>query len=111
MSDAHELLRRLIAGDERYVSAVLAAPAQSTALDRRTRDLVRLAALLVLDAPTASVRVAVERACATGATDDALVAVLTATAPDTGGVQLVRSAARLALALDLDPDLEGWEGI
>lgn len=73
------------------------------ALDRRTRVLVRLAALIAVGACTESLRWAVELASTTGADDDALAAVLIAIASAAGTAQLVESAPRLALALGFDP--------
>jgi alkylhydroperoxidase/carboxymuconolactone decarboxylase family protein YurZ len=74
------------------------------------RVLVELAALLAADAPTATVRWAAERAAAAGASDEELVGVLLATGPAAGEAQTVSSAPRLALALDLNPEVEGWDG-
>ena len=108
-SPARDLLLRLAAGDERSLSAILRATlepeenadvAAGSTLDRRTRMLVRLGALLALDAPTDSLRWAVELATAAGAGEDAVAAVLFATGSTAGSAQLVSSAARLALALD-----------
>jgi alkylhydroperoxidase/carboxymuconolactone decarboxylase family protein YurZ len=73
------------------------------ALDRRTRVLVRLAALIAVGACTESLRWAVELAATTGADDDALAAVLLATGSAAGSAQLVESAPRLALALGFEP--------
>ena len=109
---ARALLLRLAAGDERSLREILRPsrePASgeeagaASSLDRRTRLLVRLAALLVLDAPTDSLRWAVELASTAGVGDDALAAVLLATGSATGSAQLVSSAARLATALDYEP--------
>lgn len=126
MNEAQHLLRRLAANDEHSLQAALV-PAPEfgrcdrppdqlraegvPALDRRVRVLVRLAALLAVGAPTASLRWAVELALATGATDDAVAAVLLCTAAETGGAQVVWSAARLALALGFDLDIDGWDGV
>jgi alkylhydroperoxidase/carboxymuconolactone decarboxylase family protein YurZ len=110
------LLRQLADGDEQSLRQVLT-PAPSAAdrpggqsLDTRTATLVALGALLALDASTASLRWAVERACCTGAGADEIVAVLLSAAPAAGAAQLVASAPRLALALDFDVELEGWDG-
>ena len=106
---ARDLLLRLAAGDERSLHAVLRAPLEpehgdevvaGSGLDRRTRMLVRLGALLALDAPTDSLRWAVELAAVAGAGEDAVAAVLLATGSTAGSAQLVSSAARLAAALD-----------
>jgi hypothetical protein len=117
-SEARDLLRRLSAADERSLQSVLAptpefdrsTPFEGLALDRRTRVLVRLAALLAVDAPTATLRWAAELAASTGAGDDVLVCALTCTAAETGTAQLVRSAPRLALALGFDAELEDGDG-
>lgn len=73
------------------------------ALDRRTRVLVRLAALIAVGACTDSLRWAVELASTSGADDDSLAAVLVATGSAAGSAQLVESAPRLALAMGFDP--------
>ena len=110
-SPARNLLLRLAAGDERALRAILRptidpASREETAhgefLDRRTRLLVRLGALLALDAPTESVRWAVDLASTAGAGEDTLTAVLLATGSAAGAAQLVSSAARLAAALDYE---------
>ena len=110
---ARALLLRLAAGDERSLQEILrpgpepVSGEEATAasgLDRRTRLLVRLGALLVLDASTDSLRWAVELASTAGVGDDALAAVLLATGSATGSAQLVSSAARLATALDYETD-------
>lgn len=110
-SPARALLLRLAAGDERSLREILrprpepasgdAATAAST-LDRRTRLLVGLGALLALDASTDSLTWAVELASTAGIGDDALAAVLLATGSATGSAQLVSSAARLAIVLGYD---------
>jgi 4-carboxymuconolactone decarboxylase len=110
-SPARDLLLRLAAGDERSLRAVLRPtnePAsgelaqERSGLDRRTRLLVHLGALLALDASTESLRWAVDLASAAGAGEDAVAAVLLATGSAAGSAQLVSSAARLALALDYE---------
>ena len=113
-SPARDLLLRLAAGDERVLRAILHPTLEPASgeeitvrdfLDRRTRMLVRLGALLTLDAPTDSVRWAVDLASTAGAGEDALAAVLLATGSAAGAAQLVASAARLAVALDYETDV------
>lgn len=112
-NEARDLLRRLAAGDERSIRSVFAAAFRpggypslaGPRLDRGTRELVRLAALLALDAPATSLRWSVELASAAGLDESALVAALVTAAPITGSAQVVASAPSLALALDLDPPL------
>ena len=111
MNATGDILRRLAANDERCLRSVLSG--QRTyipALDRVTRSLVQLSALLAVDAPTASLRWAVDVASTAGADDVALVQVLVAAAPTTGAAQTVTCAPRLALALGLDLEVEGWDG-
>jgi 4-carboxymuconolactone decarboxylase len=111
-TESQELLKRLAAHDEDSLRAVLAPAPQSgspdqhpaPALDRRTRGLVRLAALLALDAPTASVHWAVELASAAGVDDAAVIGALRSTADIAGSAQLVANAPRVALSLGFDVD-------
>jgi alkylhydroperoxidase/carboxymuconolactone decarboxylase family protein YurZ len=111
MTADRRLLRRLAEHDERSVHAVLSSdPEVRSGLDRETFALVQLSALLATDAPTASLRWAVDRAAITGIDDAALAQVLMSTAPAAGSAQAVASAARLALALEVDVEIEGWDG-
>lgn len=71
-------------------------------LDRGTRALVQLAALLAVGAATVSLRWAVDVASTAGVDDARLVAAMLAVAGAVGGAQTVSNAPRLALALGLD---------
>ncbi len=111
MTADRRLLRDLAEHDERSVRAVLTSePQLRGGLDRETFALVQLSALLATDAPTDSLRWAVDRAATSGVNDAALAQVLIVTAPAAGAAQAVASAARLALALGVDVDIEGWDG-
>lgn len=111
MSATEELLRRLAASDEVCLQAVLSPESRGpAALDRETRALVQLSALLAVDAATATLRWAVELAATVGADEAALVQVLLSGAPAAGTAQAVMSAPRLALALGHDLEVEGWDG-
>jgi alkylhydroperoxidase/carboxymuconolactone decarboxylase family protein YurZ len=111
ISESRALLRRLAANDEGSVRTVLApsqvrdrsAPRSVLALDRKTRWLVHLAALLVVDASTESLRWAADLACTSGADDGAIAAVLIAAGSAAGSAQVVAAAPRLAEALGLEP--------
>lgn len=93
--------------DERCIQEILSGEHRGTSiLDRRTRALVELAALLVADAATASLRWAVDAAWSAGVDDAALVQVLVSSARDAGTTQTVSNAPRLALALGLDVEAE-----
>lgn len=110
VSEARTLLRRLASHDERSLRAAMAPTPEPGAdietsepfLDRRTRVLVRLAALIAVGACVESLRWAVELASASGSDDDAMTAVLVATGPAAGSAQLVASAPRLAEALGFE---------
>ena len=115
--DPHQLLRALAAGDERSLGTVMAPRPElglcdplGQALDRRTKMLVRLAALIAVGASTTSLRWAVEMASTNGAEIDALAEVLLASAPAAGTARVVDAAPRLALALGYDVGLGGWDG-
>ncbi len=99
-----ELLRRLATGHELVVGP------PEIALDRVTRAVVQLGALLTLGATTTSLRWAVESAAASGLDDATLIQVLLSAAPIAGTAQTVAAAARLALALDIDVEVDGWDG-
>jgi 4-carboxymuconolactone decarboxylase len=111
MNRREDFLRRVAAGEERCVQGVLSPePLQPDVLDRRTRALVQLSALLAVDAATTTLRWAAELASSRGADDATLAQVLLCAAPAAGAAQTVLSAPRLALALGLDLELEGWDG-
>lgn len=106
-----DLLRELAGHDDVALRRIVApvpppdpvGPRCVQPLDRRTRLLVQLAALLACGASAQSLRWAVELAGASGADDEALAAVLVAIGPAVGSVQLVASAPRLAQALGVEP--------
>jgi alkylhydroperoxidase/carboxymuconolactone decarboxylase family protein YurZ len=111
VDEAQELLRRLAASGESGADEVLSSEAgRRCQLDRRTRALVQLSALVADDASTASLRWAADAAAVAGADDASLVRVLATAASATGAAQTVKSAPRLALALDVDIEVEGWDG-
>jgi len=70
-------------------------------LDGRSYALVKLAALIALDAPPASYVWQVANAIEEGATPEDLVGVLIAVAPQVGGPKLVAAAPELMVALGL----------
>jgi alkylhydroperoxidase/carboxymuconolactone decarboxylase family protein YurZ len=104
-----DLLRRLALNDENAVRVVLQdRPVQTSAdrmgLDPKTHALVRLGALLSLDAATDSCRLSVDLARAAGATEEEIVGALVAVGPAIGFARLVTVAPRLALAIGYDID-------
>ena len=74
---------------------------QRSGLDARTFSLVKVAALVALDAPPASYMWQVGNALDAGCTPDELVGVLRAIAPQVGGPKVVAGAAELMLSLGL----------
>ncbi len=113
-NESEAFLRRLTAGDERCLTSVLlpapefenvaARAPVPRGLDRRTVVLVRLAALLALDAPPASMRWAVELACTIGVQDAELIGVLLACGAATSAAQATSGAESLAQVLGYGGD-------
>ena len=106
--DTREVLGALALGDPDLLAEGLEARANwkgRSGLDGRSYALVKLAALIALDAPPASYLWQVGNALAEGATPEDLVGVLIAIAPQVGGPKLVAAAPELMLALGLSlPD-------
>jgi len=106
--DTREVLGALALGDPDLLAEGLEARANwrgKSGLDGRSYALVKLAALIALDAPPASYLWQVSNALAEGATPEDLVGVLIAIAPQVGGPKLVAAAPELMVALGLSlPD-------
>ena len=112
-ANQEERLRRLALHDDHLIRAMLAidpGQAEVSGLDPKSCALVRLGALVALDAPWVSYHWGVQWALAAGATTDEIVATLMAVAPVTGVARVVAAAPELALALgyDLDAAFEAW---
>jgi 4-carboxymuconolactone decarboxylase len=115
MAQHEQKLLSLALHDEQFIESVLATPlgnVEASSLDERSHALVRLGALLALDAPTVSYQWGVDAALAAGATPDQVVGTLIAVAPVIGIARAVAAAEQLALPLgyDLDSALEGFNG-
>ena len=76
-------------------------------LDSRTFSLVKIAALIALDAPPASYAWQIANALEEGATPEDILGVLRAVAPQVGGPKVVAAAPEIMVALGLDVDGEG----
>ena len=96
-------LLRLSMNEPSSVHSVLGEHA-SSALDARTRELVRLGALVAIDAAPASYECAVDAARCAGATPEDLVGVLVAVGPTVGLARLVAAAPQLARSIGYDVD-------
>jgi 4-carboxymuconolactone decarboxylase len=103
-----EVLTALALGDPDLLAAGLEVRAEWKArsgLDARSYALVKVAALIALDAPPASYLWQVSSALEAGATPEDLIGVLIAIAPQVGGPKLVAAAPELMVALGLSlPD-------
>jgi len=74
---------------------------EGSRLDPRTFGLVKIAALIALDAPPASYAWQVANALDEGATPEDIFGVLTAIAPQVGGPRVIAAAPEIMLALGL----------
>lgn len=111
MSSAEDGFRRLTIGDQALIASLcsLEQPARDIKhLDARIEALLRIGALIALDAPPSSYRAEVEAAQRAGARMDDLLAVLVAVASTVGSPRVVSAAPRIALAAgyDVEADLE-----
>jgi len=77
---------------------------ERTGLDGRTFALVKIAALIALDAAPASYVWQVANALGEGATPEDILGVLMAVAPQVGGPRVVAAAGEILLALGLTLD-------
>lgn len=104
-----DTLTGLAVGDPSVLEQALAfrdSELASTSLDPRTFALVKIAALIALDAPPASYLWQVANALDAGATPQDMLGVLRAIWPQVGGPRVMAAAPELmlALGLELPPD-------
>ena len=102
--ETHDALKGVSAGDLGIIESAVGlreAHLEATGLDPRTFALVKIAALIALDAPPASYAWQVPNALADGATPEDLLGVLRAVAPQVGGPRVIAAAPELMLALGL----------
>jgi alkylhydroperoxidase/carboxymuconolactone decarboxylase family protein YurZ len=109
--DFRATLRRLTVRDDEFVDAVLVSEAANRAaslLDQKTHALVRMGALIAIDAPPQSYAACVDTARDAGALDEEIAGVLVATLAVVGAPRVASAAPKLGLALgyDLDAALE-----
>ena len=115
VDDLQEMLLRLAIRDDAYIESVLRSDAANVAAshqDAKTHALVRLAALVCVDAPTPSYLASVDVARAGGASDEEMAGTLVALIPVVGVPRVVAAAPKLGLALgyDLTAALEELDG-
>ncbi len=103
-ADTHETLSGVAAGDVTLLEKAIGlreAQLEAVGLDSRTFGLVKIAALVALDAPPASYAWQVANALSDGATPEDILAVLRAIAPQVGGPRIVAAAPEIMVALGL----------
>lgn len=113
MDEREDMLCSLVLHDDSVIASVLAMGVDTwdpSPIDAKTSALVRLGALIALDAPVVSYQSCITMALAAGATADDIVDTLIAVAPIAGGVRVVVAAPALALAIgyDIDAALEAY---
>src|SRR6478752_10569033 len=99
--ETHEALKGVSAGDLDFLESAVGlreAHLEATGLDARTFALVKIAALIALDAPPASYAWQVTNALADGASPEDLLGVLRAVAPQVGGPRVVAAAPEIMLS-------------
>ncbi|HXJ63526.1 MAG TPA: carboxymuconolactone decarboxylase family protein [Actinomycetota bacterium] len=109
--DPGEKLLRLVLHDEAFIESVLGAGSdnlEASDLDPRTRSIIRLGALLALDAPSVTYQWNIQEAKAAGVTAEEIVGCLIAVAPLIGIPRVVAAAPDLAemIGFDIDAALE-----
>ncbi len=103
-ADTHVTLSGVATGDLSVMDKMLGlreANHESSQLDARTFALVKISALIALDAPPASYAWQVANALNEGATPEDILGVLFAVAPQVGMPKVVAAAPEIMLALDL----------
>jgi 4-carboxymuconolactone decarboxylase len=104
--DRHELtLTKLAIADDGFYERLLALDSSSvweSQLDEKTHALVRLGALVAIDAPPPGYMPTIESARRHGASDDEIVGCLIAALPAVGVANVVSAAPKLGLALGYD---------
>jgi len=103
--DTHQTLKGLSTGDLEVLDAAIGlrdVGRESTGLDSRSFALVKIAALIALDAPPASYAWQIGNALDEGVTPEEILGVLRAVAPQVGGPRVMAAAPEIMLGLGLD---------
>jgi 4-carboxymuconolactone decarboxylase len=103
-SDTHQTLLGISAGDVDMLEVGIGLrelSLESTGLDSRTFALVKIAALIALDAPPASYAWQIGNALEDGASPEDILGVLRAVAPQVGGPKVIAAAPEIILGLGL----------
>jgi|EndMetStandDraft_8_1072994.scaffolds.fasta_scaffold107550_2 alkylhydroperoxidase/carboxymuconolactone decarboxylase family protein YurZ len=104
MDPLEERFRRLSLNDEPLIEMLLGSrdDAWPPTLEAKTAALVRIAALVAMDAETPTYQWAVTEALGCGAVPDEVLGVLVTIAPAVGQARVVSAAPKLGLALGHD---------
>lgn len=106
--DTQDMLAGISVGDMELLETAIGLremQLEASGLDSRTFALVKLAALIALDAPPVSYAWQVSNALDEGASPEEMLGVLRAVAPQVGGPKVVAAAPEIMLALGLSlPD-------
>jgi 4-carboxymuconolactone decarboxylase len=108
-------LRRIARSDEKELDAMVGMRQglrDITQLDNRSFALVKIAALIAVDAPPASYMWQIGNAIAEGVTPEEVLGTMWAVAPQVGGPRLISAAPEIMLALGLvlnGGDGEDWK--
>jgi len=103
----------LACGDAAFLEEVFGlrlANQQASGLDPKSYALVKLGALVALDASPASYAWQVGAAVEAGVSPDEVVAVLLTVAPQVGAARLIAAAGEIAMALGLQKEVERQGG-
>lgn len=104
-ADTHKVLTGIADGDVDVLEEAIGLrelSRESSGLDERAFALVKIAALVALDAPPASYTWQVGMALEAGVTPEDIVGVLKGVAPQVGGPKVIAAAPNIMLALGLE---------
>ena len=109
MDDYKRTLRKLALRDDRFIASLLAedrANPTHAGIDPRSHALLRIAALITMNAAPPSYMSAVQAGLDAGATYEEIVGTLIAVLPIVGVARVVSAAPNLGLALGYDVSAE-----
>ena len=105
MQEYQVTLRKLAVRDDRYIDGLLQAESASPTLagiDERSHALVRIGALIAMNASPAAYMGSVNAALRAGASNEEIVGTLIAVLPTVGVGRVVSAAPNLGLAMGYD---------
>ena len=105
MQDYQVTLRKLAVRDDRYIDALLQSESSSPTLagiDERSHALIRIAALIAMNAAPPAYMDSVDAALSAGASHEEIVGTLIAVLPTVGVGRVVTAAPNLGLAMGYD---------